>query len=437
MAKRVSKGKGNPETPVRTTFTTSRQLDFFSEDELSKQTGHDRDEWPRVVLKELLDNSLDACDEHGIAPDISVRCDATSIEVSDNGCGIPADTVAQMLDFNSRTSSRADYVAPDRGAQGNALKTLTGIAHVLGGKLSIQSHGVLHSISIDVDALRQIPVVSHQQSESDRTSGTVVRLEWPETESGDWPMGDEESDQESVKIWWQMFGFAAVNPHLTICLNWFGDDSFEHIASDLVGKKWKPSQATSAHWYKQEQLIRLAAAYISAGQDMLVREFIALFDGLSRTAKRKAVLDVAGLQRAKLSDLMTPDDKFEKLSALLSAMQSNSSPVKPKALGIIGREHFTQMLKVYGNPDSIQYKKSEGFNDGLPYVLEMGFARLSGLEDTQFVSGANFSAGINDLFARTRGWIDDLSDDDPVLIFTHIVCPRLNFADRGKGALLL
>ena len=33
--------------------------------------------------------------------------------------------------------------------------------------------------------------------------------------------------------------------------------------------------------------------------------------------------------------------------------------------------------------------------------------------------------------------IDDLSDDDPVLIFTHIVCPRLNFADRGKGALLL
>ena len=94
----------------RSTFTTSRQLDFFSEDELSKQTGHDRDEWPRVVLKELIDNSLDACDEKGISPVIDVRCDATSIEVSDNGCGIPAGTVAQMLDFNSRTSSRADYV---------------------------------------------------------------------------------------------------------------------------------------------------------------------------------------------------------------------------------------------------------------------------------------------------------------------------------------
>lgn len=437
MAKTVSKRNGDPETPVRTTFTRSRQLDFFSEEELSKQTGHDRDEWPRVFLKELIDNSLDACDEQGIVPDISVRCESTSIEVADNGCGIPADTVAQMLDFDSRTSSRADYVAPDRGAQGNALKTLTGIAYVVGGTLSIQSHGVLHSISIDVDPLRQIPVVSHQQSESDRTSGTVVRLEWPKTEDGKWPMGYKNSDLEHVKISWMLFGFAAVNPHLTIYLNWFGKDSCKHITFDAFWKKWKPLQPTSAHWYKQEHLIRLAAAYITAGQDMLVRDFISLFDGLSRTAKRKAVLEAAGLQRAKLSDLMTPDNEFEKLSSLLREMQAYSSPVKPKALGVIGREHLTQMLQKYGGADSIRYKRTEGFNDGLPYVLEMGFARVKGLKHTHFVSGANFSAGINDLFERTRGWIEDLSYDDPVLIFTHIVCPRLNFADRGKGALLL
>jgi hypothetical protein len=170
---------------------------------------------------------------------------------------------------------------------------------------------------------------------------------------------------------------------------------------------------------------------------MLVRDFLAIFDGLSRTAKRKSVLDAAGLHRTKLSDLLTKHEPHNALSRLLALMKENSSPIKPKALGIIGRPHIVQMLEQYGGADSIRYKKMEGYSEGLPYVLEMGFARPNGLTRTKFLSGANFSAGINDLFARTRGEIDDLSNADPVLIFTHIVCPKLTFADRGKGSLLL
>ena len=43
----------------RTTFSSSRFMEFGSEKELVNQTGHARDEWPRVVLKELTDNALD------------------------------------------------------------------------------------------------------------------------------------------------------------------------------------------------------------------------------------------------------------------------------------------------------------------------------------------------------------------------------------------
>jgi DNA topoisomerase VI subunit B len=57
----------------RQTFVTSRQMDFFSEKELVTQTGHPRLEWPLVFLKETIDNSLDACDEKGIAPDIYIK----------------------------------------------------------------------------------------------------------------------------------------------------------------------------------------------------------------------------------------------------------------------------------------------------------------------------------------------------------------------------
>ena len=72
----------------RTTLRTSRLLDFCSEKELIAQTGHQTDAWPLVVLKELVDNALDACEETDIAPEIEVTVDDSGISVRDNGPGI-------------------------------------------------------------------------------------------------------------------------------------------------------------------------------------------------------------------------------------------------------------------------------------------------------------------------------------------------------------
>ena len=108
----------------RTTFRTSREMDFFSEKELVTQTGHEIEDWPLVFIKELIDNSLDACEKADIPPEISVKADAAGITVGDNGPGLPETTLKAALDFTVRASNREAYVAPDRGAQGNALKTI-------------------------------------------------------------------------------------------------------------------------------------------------------------------------------------------------------------------------------------------------------------------------------------------------------------------------
>ncbi|MCC2663872.1 MAG: ATP-binding region ATPase domain protein, partial [Geminicoccaceae bacterium] len=99
-------------TLERTTFRTSRLLEFCSRKELVAQTGHEPDAWPLVVLKELLDNALDACEEAGIVPEIAVRVEPRAITVVDNGPGMPPETVTDILDFSSRVSSREAYVAP-------------------------------------------------------------------------------------------------------------------------------------------------------------------------------------------------------------------------------------------------------------------------------------------------------------------------------------
>ena len=69
----------------RTIFRTSRLLEFCSRKELVAQTGHEPDAWPLVVLKELVDNALDACEEAGIAPEIAVQVEPRRIPQKERG----------------------------------------------------------------------------------------------------------------------------------------------------------------------------------------------------------------------------------------------------------------------------------------------------------------------------------------------------------------
>jgi hypothetical protein len=107
---------------TRVAFRVSRLMEFCTKRELQNQTGHSVYEWPLVVLKELMDNALDACEEAEIAPVISIAVKPGSITIRDNGGGIETETIV---------SSREAYVSPTRGAQGNALKTILAMGYVL------------------------------------------------------------------------------------------------------------------------------------------------------------------------------------------------------------------------------------------------------------------------------------------------------------------
>ena len=122
---------------TRESFVLNRQLEFFSESELTKQLGYQRDWWPSVLVAELVDNALDHCEEFGILPSISVAVAEDAITVTDNGHGLPAAVVTSMVDFDTRTSSRLGYACPTRGRQGNAGKCLFALPNVVDGSQRI------------------------------------------------------------------------------------------------------------------------------------------------------------------------------------------------------------------------------------------------------------------------------------------------------------
>jgi hypothetical protein len=465
---------------VRTTFKTSREMDFFSEKELVTQTGHDIGEWPLVILKELIDNSLDACEEANICPVIDVAADACGIAVRDNGPGLPEATLKGALDFTVRASNREAYVAPDRGAQGNALKTLLPMPVVIDpehGKLTIQACGKRHVITCGADPISQRAVIHDGVTEA-RTSGTMVRMEWSSRkENGEpvWPFDALRVTEKSVSHYYRSFrelftdlvaGFAVFNPHSTIRLDWFGEKT-TWKATNRRWEKWKPCNPTSPHWYELPHLKRLIGAYIThdreTGTDRLVSDFVAEFDGLTGSQKRAKVLGETGLKRVRLSELVIGDHfDSKRITQLLHAMQAHTRPVNPKLLGIIGEDHLKQRLLAMGiRPEPFQYarkvsggkcKKSQAAADdkasSLPWVLESAFGWLGeGAADSRRIfSGANWSAAIKNPFrsfgATGEGLETTLTEvrathREPVVFVLHLAHPRVEYTDRGKSALVI
>lgn len=92
----------------------------------------------------------------------SKRGKPTRIVVADNGLGIPSATVAGIIDYNVRVSSREAYIAPTRGRQGNALKTILPMSYVLGGKVRgetwIEARGRKHRLIFSVNQIKQEPI---------------------------------------------------------------------------------------------------------------------------------------------------------------------------------------------------------------------------------------------------------------------------------------
>ncbi|HUG71770.1 MAG TPA: hypothetical protein VMM76_28760 [Pirellulaceae bacterium] len=440
-------------------------MDFFSAKELVTQTGHPVNEWPLVFAKELIDNALDACEEADIPPAIEVSADATGITITDNGLGLPEETLQGALDFTIRASNREAYVSPCRGAQGNALKTIIAMAPVVDaehGQLIIETLGKRYTIRCGYHPITQRPRLDNdivdmpkcKKRESRNGTGTSIRIEWSARQNDEWPFAriNPHDDAFARQFRELVQGFAVFNPHLSLTLNWFNERT-KWKATDPTWSKWMPNKPTSAHWYELAHLERLVGAYVTHDldndRDRLVSDLVKEFDGLTGSQKRSKVLEDAGCHRVKLSELVVGDQlDSARIERLLRAMQAHTRPVKSPRLGIIGEDHLRASLLAMGVvPESFQYARKVS-KDGLPSVLEGAFG-WKGDESSDLrtiISGANWSAAIKNPFrsfgASGQGLEAALtemraSQTEPVVYVLHWAYPRVAYTDRGKSSLVV
>ncbi|MFH0942660.1 MAG: ATP-binding protein [Candidatus Beckwithbacteria bacterium] len=425
---------------IRKTFTTSRLLEFFAEKELTMQIGHSKEWWPIALLKELIDNSLDAAETIGKPPEVQIVIDNDYFSVEDNGPGIPDKVIKRSLDYSMRVSDKSYYVSPTRGQLGNALKCVYAAPFVSNGETSrveISNGNATHQIEIVLDRIAQKPEV--KISKVDKANCKKVTIFYPDsarlllpTKTPDFyktlPM-----DAETLVKRYTMF-----NPHTKFILN-----GKVYEPSNISWKKWLPNEPTSPHWYTPEQLRALISAYLSIDRDSekTIREFVSEFRGLSGSAKQKKVTEDAGLAGKRLRDLIVNNNiPLAPVEKLLLSLKQNSKQVKAAFLGLIGEEHIkTRMIDDYHiAPESFKYRKKVKIDDetNLPQVVEIGFAIYAKEheQDTrQVISGLNWSPTFS-VLSEVRGILMEnyIESQDSICLVYHVARPKFEYTDKGK-----
>jgi DNA topoisomerase VI subunit B len=438
----------------RVVFTTSRLLDFVGQRELVAQSGYAVADWPAAIMKEGVDNGLDACEEAGVAPviavDVSTAPGAAAITISDNGPGINTETVAAICDYTARVSSREAYVSPTRGAQGNAVKCLLAMPYALSGErgeVVIESLGAAHWITFEADRIRQEPRLGRVVGQSAKT-GTAIKVSWPNSASSILTSAKARFLQIADDFTW-------LNPHLRLNTTWDGEVLVDNAPSDPGWRKWRPCDPTSAHWYDVARFERNIAANLSYDQDRqrsrLVREYVAEFRGLSGSQKQKLVLDETGATRQSLADFARngSDLDHQATARLLAAMQRHTRPPNARDLGVIGRDHLFARFSANGvQSETFKYKAVIGYTDsGVPVVIETAFGwcphQMGG---RRIVTGVNWSVALGNpfrSFGQTGEGLENVlaqqraGRTEPIIFVLHLASPRVEFADRGKSALVL
>jgi DNA topoisomerase-6 subunit B len=204
VADAESMAKRQREISVSEFFTKNRHLLGFDSPLKSLLT----------AIKEAVDNSLDACEEARILPELGVEIIETGpktfrIVVEDNGPGIVREQVGKIFG-KLLYGSKFHKLSQSRGQQGIGISAAGMYGQLTTGKpvriVSKPKRGKAHEFLLGIDTAKNKPDIhSETEIEWDRVSGTRVEIEME---------GKYQKGQRSVDMYLKQTAIA--NPHVTL-----------------------------------------------------------------------------------------------------------------------------------------------------------------------------------------------------------------------------
>ncbi len=408
-----------------------------------------------VAIKEAVDNSLDACEEASILPDVSVtisKLDQAEFRVSvrDNGPGIVR---AQMPNVFGRLlyGSRFHAIRQSRGQQGIGISAVVMYSQITTGKAThvrskIAESDVSNDIDLTIDTKKNRPVVVREDHLIWEEGGTRVdHGTLIEFNLGARYVTGKQSVMEYLR------STAVVNPHATIR---YTDPEGKVYNFDRATQTMPPKAVeVKPHPYGLEigTLINMLAYTQEKRLSLFLRnEFSRISDRVAREICEKAMVS---------PDRRPKDISLEQAKAILEAIaQTKIMAPQTDCLSPIGEALIKRGLKnvlgtlrpeFYAQPIT----RPPAVNGGNPYQVEAGIVYGGELPPDQPVTIMRYANRVPLLYqqgacATTQvvGAIDwrryGLEQRGgtgipygPAVILVHVLSTKLPFTSESKEAI--
>jgi DNA topoisomerase-6 subunit B len=325
-----------------------------------------------TAVKEAVDNALDACEEAGILPDITVqvsdRDGKSRVVVEDNGPGIVESQIARIFG-KLLYGSKFHKLSQSRGQQGMGIsaagmygqftvgKPLHIVSRIAGDKLASEM-----CVSIDT-AKNQPDIHRKRRLQWNRPHGTRVEMEME---------GHYQKGPHSIEVYLKQTAIA--NPHLTII---YQDPQGKPTCFARTTKKLPPRpKEIKPHPYGIE-LGRLIQMLSSTASRTLLRFLVDEFSCVGKKTALK-IIELARKQSdRRLSDRSYPRHiAHAQATALHKAIQKTRiSAPRTDCIVPIGEKSLLQGLRKELDADfyTVATRPAAAYR-GNPFQVEVGIA---------------------------------------------------------------
>ncbi|MFP3132237.1 MAG: DNA topoisomerase VI subunit B [Candidatus Nanopusillus sp.] len=393
-----------------------------------------------IAVKEYVDNSLDACEEYKILPDIKVEIDKLGedvyeVTVEDNGPGIPYENVPEIFGSFLFGSKFHRFIST-RGKQGIGASAVTLYSQLttkepveIITKMKNKEKGIRYKVKIDVKTNTPL-IVEKEEIEMKKESGTIIKAKI----IGQYIKGKQSVD-EYIKL------TALINPHANIIYkNPDGEKfTYKRIINEIPELKEVKPHPYGIELGYFDRLIK------ETDEKTLLNFLTKTFSSVGQNTA------VEILKKAKIDPDTDPknlnDDQIIKLYNALQNARLRAIP--SKYIVTLGRDIILKSMENILKPEYMAaIRRKPGLYRGIPFIVEVGIAYGGEMTEFQYYRFANrvpllykpgedaITHALKEINWKHYGFeIEGEFPKDPMAILVHVASVWLPFTSESKEAI--
>lgn len=433
-----------PEEEIRKHFQEHSVAEFFKKNrQMLGYSGKIKS--LTTVIHEFLTNSLDACEDAKILPDIYARVDKLGEEhykvtVEDNGPGLPKELIGRAFG-KMLAGTKFHRFVQGRGQQGIGASGCIMFSQITTGKptkITVSTgNGRIYQYVMMIDAAKNEPRIMDEKEKEGKFRGVRAELE----------VKDVLCQKGDQGVFEYIKRTALANPHAKITyVDPEGEKAvFERAVKEVPGKP----QEVQPHpkGVSADDVISMAHRTVSRN----VRSFLANEFARVSSAKADEVCRKSGVsQDRKPSGL-----EWHEAEKIVKAFQATDF-IAPSAEGLrpIGEEHLQKALENVLKPEffTVLTRPPAIYRGGIPFIVEAALAYgggagregAGGKREMEVMRSANRAPLLFDASGcgiveavKSIDWkrYNVRDESEPLTVFVNLISAYVPYTSAGKQSI--